>query len=469
MPLPVSEPGRFQRRTNLKKSPIFLHLIAAAALAASLIFAGCEGKQGPQGPAGPAGPGPSELQTYLGDNGESCAHCHGNTTSHWAGTGHAEAYTILGADTTSNYCLQCHTTGFDDVYDHSGNLVTTGLSNGGYDDADAAHKLKLRGVQCESCHGPMGPALNHEPEVAGSMNGETCGRCHPAWTEYEESGHGTAIQRAGGQAAFLAEFGGTSCQGCHVSEGFIKAKDADYAGVSLVMTNQVTCATCHDPHDATNEYQLRTLANATSPFSMVNADSGAFQISGLGKGQLCVQCHHARRDKANIGNQVRNGSNHPGPHESPQGDMFVGQGCLEVAGATYERGPLHPNLTNACLDCHIVTREFTDPAGPAYGHTFEPQLSKCQTCHPGATNFNIGGVQTEVEELLDSLVTFLPRDNDGSIVDTTNSSAWTPAQRTAAYAYFFVEADGSMGVHNRDYTISLLENAIHLVNPSAKQ
>jgi hypothetical protein len=446
------------------------HLIFAGIFMLAIVLVGCEGKQGPAGPAGPQGPGgPVDTTTlaYLGDNTTNCGHCHANTVQQWLTTGHitsAWAALVTANEDTVKYCIQCHTTGFDDRYNFGGTLISHGVNNGGYDDRPRA---ELTGVQCEACHGPMGPnpAL-HTPNLTNALNSHTCKQCHEQPEEYEESGHYTAVERAGGQAAFLAEFSSATCMPCHTSEGFIMAKDAaDHPAGSMTLANPVTCITCHDPHNKTNDMQLRTIANATSPFTMANADSGSYTISGLGNGQLCVQCHHARRDKANVRNQVNNGSNHPGPHESPQADMYTGNGAIEL-GTPINRGPLHPQLTNGCVDCHMYQISRENPDGPVLGHSFEPDLRKCVTCHPGATSFDIGGVQTKTEQLLDSLLAFLPRDNDGSIVDTTNSSAWTPAQRAAGFTYFFVEADASKGVHNRDYTYSILRAAIRSLTPS---
>jgi hypothetical protein len=457
----------------LKTKNHLLHLILAGIVLFAIVLVGCEGKQGPAGPAGPQGPaGPGDTTTvaYLGNNATNCGHCHGNTVSQWQTTGHstnAWLALVTANEDTVKYCIQCHTTGFDDRYNFGGTLISHGLNQDGYDDRP---RSELTGVQCEACHGPMGPnQAQHVPEMTDVLNSATCSQCHEQPEEYNESGHATAVSRAGGQAAFVAEFGSTTCQVCHISEGFIQAKDAaDHPAGSMTMTNPVTCITCHDPHNKTNDMQLRTVAAATSPFTMANADSGSYQITGLGNAQLCAQCHHARRDKANVAGQVSRGSNHPGPHESPQADMYTGNGAIELGGAAnIQRGPLHSTslLADACVSCHMYTISRENPDGPVLGHSFEPDLRKCQTCHPAATNFDIGGVQTKTEQLLDSLLAFLPRDQDGSIVDTTNSSAWTPAQRAAGFTYFFVEADGSKGVHNRDYTYSILRGAIRSLQP----
>ncbi|MBU0510029.1 cytochrome c family protein [bacterium] len=438
-------------------------LLVAGVLAIGFMMIGCEGPEGPQGPAGPPG-GPGDGQVYLGNSAESCGHCHAATTEAWEGTGHSEAYFALtGDNATDLYCLQCHTTGFDDRYDHDGNLISQGLDRDGFDDNP---RDAVKNVHCEACHGPMGPALTHAPEIHKGLTGETCGSCHPAYAEYITSRHGTAIERAGGHEEWWAEFGRNPCWSCHVSEKFIANNDPDWAGHTPTAESwQVTCVTCHDPHQAGNPGQLRNVGSVVSPYGGGDNGTTSYTISGWGNGQLCVQCHHARRDSANIAGQIARGSDHPGPHPSSQGDMVAGRACYEIPGQNYAdvRGTmLHTTgiLADMCVECHIVTRGFGDPGGPAYGHTFAPQLSKCQTCHSGATSFDVNGIQTQVANLMEQLSTLLPQEN-GEVRAAMDTVNWTLAQRQAGYAYFFVHDDKSHGVHNRDYTIRILTNAIN--------
>lgn len=439
-------------------------LIAIAGiLLAGWLIIGCEGPEGPAGPPGPAGPGLSGDAVYAGDNANTCGHCHAAMAEHWEGTGHSEAWAVLGADTTDLYCVQCHTTGFDDRYDHSGNLLSTGVNNGGYDDT---RNPKLRNVQCEACHGPMGvnPAA-HAPNVEMSFNGESCSKCHPAWEEYITSGHGSVLSRMTREEMY-EEWGGSSCNGCHISEGFIKKFDADHASLTFdgETANQVTCATCHDPHEANNPHQLRTLADATSPYGGEEFPTG-YAITGLGKGQLCAQCHHARRDRTNIMGQINNGTQRPGPHESPQADMVMGRGSYEVPGDYNRENPHTGMLEDMCVNCHVYSIGFGQPGGPVYGHTFAPDLRKCQTCHTSATDFDINGVQTRIHEKLEELAALLPHDSLGNVRATMDTLNWTREQREAGYIYYFVEADASMGVHNSNYADSLLTNAIRHLQP----
>jgi hypothetical protein len=415
---------------------------------------------------------PTAQVAWLGGNGAACAECHASITGGYGTTGHAGAFASLQAafSDTNNYCLQCHTTGFDDVYSFDGtnaHLVSTGPDTSGYDNLRTA---SLQNVQCESCHGQMGPSpLNHSPQpLANIVNGTKCAQCHEQGEELAESGHGTAVERAGGSAAFLTEWGSSGCNTCHISEGFIGMYDDNFASSGLPLANGVGCATCHDPHNKTNDSQLRTVADVTSPYSETGA---AYTISGMGKSQLCATCHHARRNASNINGQINNGSAHPGPHESPQADMVAGHGDYEVTG-TVNRTNQHANAWSDtlfaggyCTGCHMMTIDREETGGPVFGHKFEPKVEVCQRCHTSATSFDVAGVQTHTQALLDTLAAYLPHDSTGGVPSAMDTVSWTLNQRKAGYTYYFVTADASKGVHNSAYATSILTNAIALVRP----
>jgi hypothetical protein len=121
------------------------------------------------------------------------------------------------------------------------------------------------------------------------------------------------------------------------------------------------------------------------------------------------------------------------------------------------------------------------------GHTFEmsynlvtngttnvvDQTGVCTQCHGALSSFdfpvtdnngNIVGIQTEVQGLLNQLSTLLPNSKGivtglvtNSLSPTTN---WTRAQLNAAYNWMFVSSDGSLGVHNANYAVGLLQASI---------
>jgi hypothetical protein len=361
--------------------------------------------------------------------------------------------------------VQCHTTGFDDEYNFAGNLVTQGLNQDGYDDNPRA---ALQAVQCEACHGPMGPnpAL-HQPQTAAAMDGAACNKCHEQNEEWASSGHGAVLTRMTREEMF-EEWGGSSCNYCHISEGFMALHGSPWAAeyLNAESANQVNCATCHEAHGNGNEYQIRTVDPVRLVYGGPDSTSG-YTISGWGNGQLCAQCHHARRSQSQINGQINNGSAHPGPHESPQADMFAGRGSYEIAGYTYNREDQHAAepLTDKCIICHMSTIPRGQAGGPYNGHSFAPDTRGCNTsgCH-NTTTFDVGGVQTEIHGLIEELAALLPHDSTGAVMEAMDTLSWSRKQREAGYAYLFVESDGSKGVHNYPYAKSLLENAITYLN-----
>jgi len=341
--------------------------------------------------------------------------------------------------------------------------LQAGVDNGGYDENPIAG---LAGVQCEACHGPMGPSFaDHSPDVLSPLRGMACDRCHTQNEEYATSGHGSVIENAGGYDNWLNEhyLEIPSCLGCHTNEGFLIAWDEDWAGREMPHEPwQITCATCHDVHSPAtddNPAYLRGLAAVTTEYGGPDNPDGV-TIDNWGNGQLCIQCHHARRDLDDITEQLELGDDYPGPHGSPQADMVLGYGCWEIEGYEYERESDHtPSLLpNMCVKCHLFSIPHVDPEGPIYGHTFAPDVRACQQCHEGAADFDIGGRRTEIQNLMTQLFNLLP--NDGTELMPFDTLNWTYEQREAGYGYYFVQNEGSMGVHNYSYAKSILDNAI---------
>ncbi|MCB1061197.1 MAG: PKD domain-containing protein [Calditrichaeota bacterium] len=423
---------------------------------------------------------PSAFPSYLADDENRCSHCHQAKVEGWRETHHAHAWDALVAAGSENnpYCVQCHTTGYDNVVNFDGSIATPGVDNGGYDDYA---NPTLRNVTCEACHGPLGPDFSsHEPDVELVVTGETCNRCHSQYEEYETSIHGTSIERAGGIEEFNTEWNRSSCWECHISEGFIKKWDADWATRDVPAEGyQVSCATCHDVHsldEANNPAYLRGLdafpivyggPDYPEGFEVPNEDLG---FLSYGKGQLCAQCHHARRSESNVQGQIENGSGHPGPHASPQADMTLGYGSYEIPGYTYERVSQHQpnvvsgdgNLADMCVTCHVHTIPGDTPGHDYHGHSFAPVVEACNACHSTPNDFDYHNKRSEIATLLDQLLNMLPNDGEEPLFDTENT---TREQREAAYAWFFVFNEGSMGVHNYEYAHSLLTNAIDYLTP----
>jgi hypothetical protein len=97
--------------------------------------------------------------TFVG--AESCRDCHRKVYEHWESTKHAHGYEPLISDPRDSgrnrehdaACVSCHTVGFEFV--------------GGFVTADKTPELK--GVQCESCHGPGSAHVDDSKDAAALL------------------------------------------------------------------------------------------------------------------------------------------------------------------------------------------------------------------------------------------------------------------------------------------------------------
>jgi hypothetical protein len=316
----------------------------------------------------------------------------------------------------------------------------------------------------------------HPPDAGEAASCFTChsdnpnslgGKLLAARQQYNVSAHGTGEtfeeNRNGG--------GSQTCEGCHTNEGFV----ARITGVPAVGDNftRIGCFTCHEPH-TTGTLELRvesavTLANGVI-FDKDNAN-------------ICASCHHSRRNAATYVTDNVTLSTHWGPHGSPQSDMLLGTNGYEYDGYEYTSSP-HANVTgHGCLDCHKAPSAFGTG-----GHTFYMANEEagfdntlgCNVtlCHDGAvSDFDYEGRQTEVADLLGNLETMLIDaglltwiDDGGQMVlDPTDGLVVTDADSSGAlYNYLFVTAERSMGVHNTEYAIGLLQSSIDYLSPAGR-
>ncbi|MBC8425324.1 ammonia-forming cytochrome c nitrite reductase subunit c552 [bacterium] len=441
-----------------------------------VVMTGCEGEQGPAGPQGP----PGEVDTpytYMGKNGEACSHCHSNTVASVMLTNHTMAYDDLVGDkqnADNPYCLQCHTVGWDSPINYGDTEITTyGPDTEGYDDywgvagdEAAERRADLEGVQCESCHGPMGPAFTENHALLSFNDGmvdeesqSLCFKCHHTQIdEWSESGHGMMSARGG------------SCAACHSAEGFIKANDPAFATYNFSGSSPVGCVTCHDPHagdlGSGNVHQLRQVGAVEVSYDpdWEPGEDERPKMEGYGPAQTCAQCHHARRDDDNVAGQIAEGYGHFGPHHSAQMDMFIGAGCYEIEGMTYDTTHTHQSIEHACVDCHMVRETLLHGELQDHSfHTFTPEVGSCTGCHTGWVDFSeVTTFQATITAKMDELAVLFGYADWVEMEDTWDSEAmgvevW---QREAAYAAFFVYDDASHGAHNPDYAMDLLQNAI---------
>lgn len=398
-----------------------------------------------------------------------CQTCHAETFDTWTTSVHKRAWETLNAygEGRNAYCLPCHTVGAKAVN------ADPALNNGGYDESAVA---RLQGVQCENCHGPGSAHPNDLTSVSVVASAGMCGSCHngehhPTFDEWASSPHNSVVLDAAESA---------SCAKCHngIYAGTYLDDPAGFVNPTAVTdTLGITCAVCHDPHGNANPGNLRnaSVTDVVLPDGTVVPEAGA--------GRLCMSCHNGRRTPTNIEGQIANGNAHFGPHHSCQGDMLAGTGAYEDVTPGFPwTSSRHLAVRDGCVHCH--THPHGEGPATYTGHDFLPKPEACAECHGVITDFDqihakedfdgngqIEGVQDEIEGLLgllklaiidastspeDSLALATAVDFSAAVGDTNLT---TREQRESGYNYFFVDYDGSRGVHNTTYAIQLLQQS----------
>jgi hypothetical protein len=362
----------------------------------------------------------------------------------------------------------------------------------------------LANIQCENCHGPGSEhamALGNTnapnwPRIGVSFVMGNCAQCHDNLpnqikvTEWNSSLHAHTTRTPSGP-------GREQCVRCHTAPGFrnfIENAETATPYVTNTVYEAITCAACHDPHDASNPHQLRAANKYTLPEGTT--------VTNVGLGALCMECHHSRNGAAT--NNVYNyqhglptwaGGSSFGPHDSTAGDMVEGVNAITY-GKVIPSGSHSAVIPNVCVGCHMQPVALTDLAfGQAGGHTYSmtykvvtggvtnelDKVDVCVKCHGPIEGFNfarkdydgdgvIDGVQTEVQHLLDNLSRLLPNSTyraDGNYVadglvksSITVKTNWQTKFLNAAWNWQFVNVEGSRGVHNAPYAVGVLRASI---------
>ena len=260
---------------------------------------------------------------------------------------------------------------------------------------------------------------------------------------WSESMHGTGEAYGRGTRA--------GCAGCHSGGAFSDMVAAGLTPETVEVGDpnptRQGCRACHQVHTS---YTVADWALETTAPVALYALEGV--IYDGGKGNLCANCHQPRRAiaEADPNGIISVSSTHWGPHHGPQSTMLLGlAGAGDVIGFPSAHAML---VRDTCVTCHI---------GQDNSHTFEPVMSACVVCHSDAEDFDINGVQTEVEALIAQVGELLVAkgllDEEGHPV----VGDYTAAKASALWNYIFIEIeDGSLGVHNPAYTKALLEAAL---------
>ncbi len=297
--------------------------------------------------------------------------------------------------------------------------------------------------------GPAGPAGPEGPAGPAGMAAEaeiTCNECHNdtsliagKQTAWSDSLHGTGEAYVRGTSS--------SCAGCHSGGAFsaMVAAGLNPGSVEAGDPNPTRqdCRTCHQIHTSYTaaDWALET----TDPVEFYAFEGETFDG---GMGNLCTNCHQPRRaiDDA-VDGMIEITSTHWGPHHGPQSAMLLG---LAGAGGVEGTPSAHYSMVeDTCVGCHL---------GEGDNHTFEPSVTACQACHAEVEDFDINGVQTEVQAMLDELEEGLLA--KGWLDEEGHPAVASVPEGEAAALWnwiYIAHEDKSVGVHNPAYTKALLE------------
>ena len=302
--------------------------------------------------------------------------------------------------------------------------------------------------------GPAGPAGPEGPQgppgpapVAADLS---CTACHNATTlitgkqtAWSESLHGSGETYVRGTSS--------RCAGCHSGSGFTeRIALGQHPGELEVGDPDPTrqdCRTCRQIHTSytSEDWALTT----TGPVELYVLDGVTFDG---GEGNLCANCHQPAFESFGeaVDGMVEVTSTHWGPHHGPQSAMLLGAaGAGDVEGKPSGQATM---VQDTCVGCHMSEGD---------DHTFESSVAACTACHADAEDFDINGVQTEVQAMLDELEEDLIAkgwlDEEGHpAVD------FIPEGEAAALWnwIYIAHEDKSLGVHNPAYTKALLEASL---------
>ncbi|HUI67189.1 MAG TPA: carboxypeptidase-like regulatory domain-containing protein [Nitrospirota bacterium] len=409
----------------------------------------------------------------------ACGFCHNGTIAPdkitpWKSTAHASFFTRGLENITSNSdsCLTCHTTGYD---------LAKMAANDGFDDMMAAESFKYQkatgawaamlasapntarraNIQCENCHGPQdtGSTDVAHARISGTLSSdlagttvrvdystEVCAACHSSGTGHHyvsewrtlnpdtNKGHSNMNQfDATGYLGHAKSTDG-SCARCHTAEGFVAYVSQLATGNSGTLPASVitwtkdnahvqTCTACHDPHNDTNENQLRISDS-------IQMTMAGFGVDGVGKGAICMACHNNRNGlqcaSAPTGTGAGTGTCPGGnlsptgltflhedtdayaplmldtPHDAAQAEVLMGRDFFFM-GTSLPMLSKHANVKDTCVGCHMTLNPQTHlshgvPATSSHVFYIKdadvPTL--CANCH--SSNVDGAAIQAYVED-----------------------------------------------------------------------
>ncbi|NOY06874.1 MAG: ammonia-forming cytochrome c nitrite reductase subunit c552 [Chlorobi bacterium] len=392
----------------------------------------------------------------VGQNAEDCVACHG-ATSIAANGGMTEIQAMgyffsttngLYTDSTRalhtdewphNACVTCH----DVPGDHPATMPRLAIFNSPTARYDS---LANTSTLCGQCHGTLRfPDTDH--------------RRFDAW-QLSKHGHGGQDDVAGELAEEWAGstpeavIGEEDCVACHASTSVLLnggISEAKALGLLFTTENGVfTANTAPNNTDMWPEVACISCHNQHNPDEVSYFNSGTKKYEALSSSQdLCGKCHGNLRfpDTDHLSYNIAQGTG--------------GLGVKDVQTM--------PGIK--CVDCHMHISDVEDTNASMYaGHLWSTfikeedgtESSSCTSCHSSmdakAAHLVIQRWQSEYSNL-DSIANVKVAEAE-SILKGSNDSTKIHMLQEAQFNLAFAEGDESAGVHNHNYTVSLLNDAI---------
>jgi hypothetical protein len=323
--------------------------------------------------------------------------------------------------------------------------------------------------------GPAGPEGPEGPQgPAGENAAENCSDCHFAddlivaiQNQYQNSLHFNGLTN---------ERNGTSCAGCHTSQGFKERLGTGDVVVAASIANpaNINCRTCHQIHETYTAADLGL--RWTDPVDRIADDLAAFDY---GTGNLCAQCHQARPlsplPEPGVDYEVT--SSRYGYHHGPQAQTNAGEGAINLDGsANISNGPnSHGNVTanaGGCASCHMASAYGKQSGGHTWSMKYEyhgaveENVAGCNVaaCHGalgGIASFDATGRQTTVQGLLDDIIVELT--GQGVFLDAEYhfvTGTYSGELAAGMLNFQMMLEDRSLGIHQPYYITNVLTNTL---------
>jgi predicted CXXCH cytochrome family protein len=292
------------------------------------------------------------------------------------------------------------------------------------------------GLTCVSCHENLEAHLQLSRNLPSiDVYGDTCAACHTEeHSQWLASPHAQIPLDLFPKDPRIME-----CMKCHQGSGFAQVIES---GANFITSwgpmptrdpEAVTCIACHSLHNPRDTQMLR-----------------------LPKGELCSTCHGSKWQ-----NLILTGT---GGHPYQNYSAFQS----------------HPhNDGERCAACHMAQTPGIDDLG---GHTFSMRTTKdgkqniaaCSACHENVTDYNINNLQSEVAEALNDLRSALEARNNGELpgnepgtCNQCHRGGTLPFEDdpklilgNAYENYKLVDQDKSLGVHNPNFALQILRDAL---------